>query len=133
LAALQNSTGLNLSGSTGGAATEINQTNLQGLATLANLSVANPSMYPDLELQTLLLFIYSSHEVHGVSYLSTWFISETNKWILIEFCVVVCSNSVMQIKYAFLLIRTVCETKIKRFLRSGLLTGWSGWSRIHTP
>jgi hypothetical protein len=62
LAALQNSTGLNLSGSTGGTATEINQTNLQGLATLANLSVANPSMYPDLELKTLLLFMHSSQE-----------------------------------------------------------------------
>jgi hypothetical protein len=68
LAALQNSTGLNLSGSAGGAATEINQTNLQGLATLANLSVANPSMYPDLELKTLLFFVHSSQEVHAVSY-----------------------------------------------------------------
>ena len=43
LAALQNSTGLNLGGSTGSTATEINPANLQGLATLANLSVANPS------------------------------------------------------------------------------------------
>ncbi|XP_023720162.1 CUGBP Elav-like family member 2 isoform X6 [Cryptotermes secundus] len=52
LAALQNSTGLNLSGSTGGAATEINQTNLQGLATLANLSVANPTINP-MSMQNL--------------------------------------------------------------------------------
>jgi hypothetical protein len=62
LAALQNSTGLNLSGSTGGAATDIGQTNLQGLATLANLSVANPSMYPDF-----VRFIYPSLEVHEAS------------------------------------------------------------------
>jgi hypothetical protein len=68
LAALQNSTGLNLSGSTGGTATDISQTNLQGLATLANLSVANPSMYPDFELKTVVLFIYPSREVHGTSF-----------------------------------------------------------------
>jgi hypothetical protein len=70
LAALQNSTGLNLSGSTGGTATDINQTNLQGLATLANLSVANPSMYPDFELKTL-LFIYPPQYDHGVSFVHT--------------------------------------------------------------
>lgn len=52
LAALQNSTGLNLSGSTGTAATDISQTNLQGLATLANLSVANPTMNP-MSMQNL--------------------------------------------------------------------------------
>ncbi|XP_069682946.1 CUGBP Elav-like family member 2 isoform X8 [Periplaneta americana] len=52
LAALQNSTGLNLSGSTGSTATDISQSNLQGLATLANLSVANTTMNP-MSMQNL--------------------------------------------------------------------------------
>jgi hypothetical protein len=52
LAALQNSTGINLGGSTGTAATDISQTNLQGLATLANLSVANPTTNP-MSMQNL--------------------------------------------------------------------------------
>jgi len=59
LAALQNSTGLNLSGSTGTAATDISQTNLQGLATLANLSVANPSMYPSQTKKIIFSLQYS--------------------------------------------------------------------------
>ncbi|XP_046388468.1 CUGBP Elav-like family member 2 isoform X14 [Ischnura elegans] len=42
LAALQNATGLNLTGSTGNSANDISTANLQGLATLANLSVGNP-------------------------------------------------------------------------------------------
>ncbi|KDR17425.1 CUG-BP- and ETR-3-like factor 2, partial [Zootermopsis nevadensis] len=54
LQAAQNSAGLclNLSGSTGSSATDISQTNLQGLATLANLSVANPTMNP-MSMQNL--------------------------------------------------------------------------------
>ncbi|XP_067010173.1 CUGBP Elav-like family member 2 isoform X5 [Anabrus simplex] len=52
LAALQNSTSLNLTGSTGSAASEINPANLQGLATLANLSVNNPTVNP-LSMQNL--------------------------------------------------------------------------------
>ncbi|XP_049834135.1 CUGBP Elav-like family member 2 isoform X12 [Schistocerca gregaria] len=52
LAALQNSTGLNLTGSTGTASTDINPANLQGLATLANLSVANPTVSP-MSMQNL--------------------------------------------------------------------------------
>ncbi|KAJ9585092.1 hypothetical protein L9F63_020560, partial [Diploptera punctata] len=52
LAALQNSTGLNLGGSTGSAATEINPANLQSLATLANLSVTNPTVNP-MSMQNL--------------------------------------------------------------------------------
>ncbi|XP_071454810.1 CUGBP Elav-like family member 1 isoform X8 [Hetaerina americana] len=42
LAALQNATGLNLTGSTGNSGNDISTANLQGLATLANLSVGNP-------------------------------------------------------------------------------------------
>jgi len=41
LAALQGSAGLNLSGSAGTGSSDISAANLQGLATLANLSVAN--------------------------------------------------------------------------------------------
>ncbi|XP_046388471.1 CUGBP Elav-like family member 2 isoform X17 [Ischnura elegans] len=44
LAALQNATGLNLTGSTGNSANDISTANLQGLATLANLSVGNPTL-----------------------------------------------------------------------------------------
>jgi hypothetical protein len=61
LAALQNSTGLNLTGSTGSTATDISQTNLQGLATLANLSVANPSMYPNCELKFCFLAYFAKN------------------------------------------------------------------------
>ncbi|XP_071454813.1 CUGBP Elav-like family member 1 isoform X11 [Hetaerina americana] len=44
LAALQNATGLNLTGSTGNSGNDISTANLQGLATLANLSVGNPTL-----------------------------------------------------------------------------------------
>ncbi|KAF4519993.1 hypothetical protein B566_EDAN007141 [Ephemera danica] len=53
LAALQNSAGLNLSNSGSGAtANDISTANLQGLATLANLSVANPGVNP-MSMQNL--------------------------------------------------------------------------------
>ncbi|XP_059471509.1 CUGBP Elav-like family member 2 isoform X3 [Neocloeon triangulifer] len=53
LAALQGSAGLNLSGSAGsGATSDISAANLQGLATLANLSVANQSVNP-MSMQNL--------------------------------------------------------------------------------
>ncbi|KAK7865337.1 hypothetical protein R5R35_006825 [Gryllus longicercus] len=52
LAALQNSSALSLTGSTASSAAEINPANLQGLATLANLSVTNPTVNP-MSMQNL--------------------------------------------------------------------------------
>jgi hypothetical protein len=66
LAALQNSTGLNLTGSTGTAATDISQTNLQGLATLANLSVANPSMYPS-QTKNIIYSVQYSQQIRKIN------------------------------------------------------------------